>query len=87
MGKETPVRTCVVCRQGKSKGELLRVIRSPEGEIKLDMTGKSSGRGAYICRNQKCIAEAKKRRGLEKSLKTAIPESLYVELEKVITNE
>ena len=87
MGKETPVRTCVVCRQAKSKGELLRVIRSPEGEIKLDVTGKSSGRGAYICRDKTCISEAKKRRGLEKSLKTAIPESLYVELEKVITNE
>ncbi len=87
MGKETPVRTCVVCRQGKSKEELLRVIKTPEGEIKLDIRGKSNGRGAYICRNAACISAARKKRGLEKSLKTAIPESLYEELEKVIKDE
>ncbi len=87
MGKETPVRTCVVCRQEKSKGELLRVIKSPQGEIKLDMSGKANGRGAYICRDAACISAAKKKRGLEKSLKTAIPESLYEELEKVLTDE
>ena len=64
MGKETPVRTCVVCRQGKSKEELLRVIKTPEGEIKLDIRGKSNGRGAYICRDAACISAAMKKRGL-----------------------
>ena len=87
MGKETQVRTCVVCRQEKSKGELLRVIRTPEGAIELDKTGRSNGRGAYICKDEKCIGEAKKKRNLEKSLKTAIPESLYKELEKVLKDE
>ena len=87
MGKETPVRTCVVCRQGKSKEELLRVIKTPEGAVRLDASGKANGRGAYICRDAACISAARKKKGLDRSLKTAVPESVYEELEKVLTDE
>jgi len=72
---------CSGCKEQKSKKELVRVVRSPEGEISLDLTGKKSGRGAYICPKLECLKLARKARRLEKSLSCQIPEQVYSQLE------
>ena len=71
------MRKCLGCNEMKPKKELIRVVKSPEGEISLDLTGKKSGRGAYICPQKTCFQKARKGRRLEKALETAIPESVY----------
>lgn len=87
MNKKIPMRRCVGCGEMKSKKELLRIIKNAENEIFLDATGKKNGRGAYICPNGECFVQAVKTRGLERSLKTAIPkdviETLAKEMERV----
>ena len=70
--KHVPQRTCVVCRTVRPKRELVRVVRTPEGEVVVDETGKRSGRGAYLCRERGCWETALKRRLLERALKTAL---------------
>lgn len=82
MNKKVPMRQCVGCREMKSKKELLRIIRTPEEEILLDVTGKKNGRGAYICPDRECLTKAVKTKGLERSLKTAIPKEVIENLEK-----
>ncbi len=82
MTKTIPTRMCVGCREEKPKTELIRVIRSKEGDISLDMTGKANGRGAYICKSADCLKKAVKNRGLERSLKTQIPEEVLGRIEK-----
>ena len=74
---KTPMRQCIGCREMKSKKEMLRVIKTAENEILLDATGKKNGRGAYVCFSQECLEKAIKNKGLERSLKTAIPEEIY----------
>jgi predicted RNA-binding protein YlxR (DUF448 family) len=71
-GKPLPRRTCVACRQIKPKRELMRVVRTPEGKIELDITGKKEGRGAYICPTGECMDKALKGNQLERTLKTSI---------------
>ena len=66
--KKVPMRMCVGCREMKPKKELLRIVRSPEGEISVDRTGKVSGRGAYICANAECLSRARKIKALERAL-------------------
>lgn len=83
MNKKVPMRQCVGCGEMKNKKELLRIIKSAENEIFLDITGKKNGRGAYICPNGECLARAIKTRGLERSLKTAIP----IEVIEILTKE
>lgn len=68
---------CVGCQDMKSKKELLRVVRTPEGEIVLDPTGKKAGRGAYMCRSEQCLTKAFKEKRLEKALKHPIGEEVY----------
>nr|WP_093792029.1 YlxR family protein [Sporomusa acidovorans] len=68
---------CVGCQEMKIKKELLRIVRTPEGEIILDPTGKKAGRGAYMCRNEQCLAKAFKEKRLEKALKHQIGEDVY----------
>lgn len=80
--KKTPMRQCTGCNERKDKKELIRIIRTPEGEIVVDFTGKKNGRGAYICNSVTCLNLAQKRKSLERSLKTAIPDSVYQELAK-----
>ena len=80
--KKVPMRQCVGCAQMKSKKELIRVIKTPEEEILLDATGRKNGRGAYICASVECLAKAQKTKGLERSLKTAIPAEIYQNLEE-----
>ena len=80
--KKIPLRQCVGCGEMKAKKELIRVIKTPEEEIVLDTTGRKNGRGAYICQNLECFQKARKAKGLERSLKTAIPSEVYENLEK-----
>ncbi|MBR5114631.1 MAG: YlxR family protein [Oscillospiraceae bacterium] len=81
MPKKIPMRQCAGCREMKPKRELIRVVRSPEGAISLDATGKSSGRGVYICRSAECLKKARKSNALSRSLETPIPDEVYEALE------
>lgn len=75
--KKTPERMCVACRQMKPKNALIRVVRSPEGEISLDPTGKKSGRGAYLCKNPECLKKCRKTRALGRALGVAISDEVF----------
>lgn len=75
--KKIPQRQCVGCRTMKDKKSLLRLVKTPEGEILPDATGKKSGRGAYVCPNSECLKKARKSRALERALETAIPDEVY----------
>lgn len=82
MAKKLPLRMCTGCGQMKTKKEMIRVLRTPEGEIVIDATGKKNGRGAYICNSVACLQKAVRTTGLERSLKVTIPEELVEKLEK-----
>ena len=75
--KKIPQRQCVGCRTMKDKKSLLRLVKTPEGDILLDATGKKSGRGAYVCPDSECLKNARKSRALERALETAIPDAVY----------
>ena len=75
--KKIPMRQCTGCREHKPKRELIRVVRSPEGEVSLDFCGKSPGRGAYLCPSVDCLAKARKSKALERSLECQIPDEIY----------
>lgn len=79
---KTPMRKCTGCGEMKNKKEMLRVLKTPEGEIVLDATGRKNGRGAYLCRSSECLEAAIKSKGLAHSLKVTIPETVYEELKK-----
>lgn len=78
--KKIPMRQCVGCNEMKNKREMIRVLKTAEDEIILDTTGKKNGRGAYICPDGSCLEKARKSKGLERSLKTAIPQEIYEQL-------
>ena len=80
--KKIPMRQCMGCNEHKPKSELLRVIRTPEGEIVLDFTGKRSGRGAYICKSKTCLVRARKSRRIDRTLECAVPDAVYDRMEK-----
>ena len=80
--KKVPMRQCTGCNGRREKKELIRIIRTPEEEITVDFTGKKNGRGAYICNSVECLQLARKKKSLERSLKTTIPEAVYQELEE-----
>ncbi len=82
--RKIPMRKCVGCQEMKSKKEMMRVIRTPEDELVIDITGKKNGRGAYLCFSKQCFEKAVKNKGLERSLKMNIPSSVYDSLEKEI---
>lgn len=82
MNKKVPMRQCVGCQEMKSKKEMLRILKTAEDEIVLDATGRKNGRGAYLCFSKECLAKARKNKGLERSLKMAIPSAVYDSLEK-----
>ena len=81
MPKKIPMRQCTGCREMKPKKELIRVVKSPEGEITLDFRGKAQGRGAYVCHDPECLKKAINSRALERSLEIKIPEEIYAQLE------
>lgn len=80
--RKIPQRQCVGCREMKDKKELIRVVKSPEGEISLDFKGKKPGRGAYICRDVACLKKARKSRALERAFALTIPPEIYDALEQ-----
>ncbi len=78
--KKIPQRKCVGCNEMKDKKDLFRIVRSPEGEISLDLTGKKNGRGAYVCPNPECITKAVKEKRLERALEKAVSQDVYQQL-------
>ena len=82
--RKTPIRKCTGCGEHFPKNTLVRVLRTPEGEILLDLTGKKSGRGAYICKSAACLKKARKSRRIESSLACSIPEAVYDRMEAEI---
>ena len=81
MPKKIPMRQCVGCREMKPKKELIRVVKSPEGEVSLDFKGKKPGRGAYLCPDPACLARARKSKALERAFSAALPPEVYEALE------
>ena len=80
--KKIPMRMCVGCREMKPKRELIRVVRSPEGEISLDFRGKKPGRGAYLCPDPQCLARVRKSRALERAFSAQVGQEVYDALEQ-----
>ena len=80
--KKTPIRQCVGCNEMKNKKEMMRVLRTADGSIELDTTGKKNGRGAYLCMTKECLMKARKNKGLERSFKMKIPDELYENMER-----
>lgn len=85
MPKKVPQRTCMGCQAKKDKRELVRIVRSPEGEISIDLTGKKLGRGAYICPDPECLQKVVKSKRLERSLETRISEEIYESLKEQLS--
>ncbi|MCE5235943.1 MAG: YlxR family protein [Clostridiaceae bacterium] len=82
--KKVPLRMCVGCRQMRPKKELMRIVRTPEGEIKADRTGRAPGRGAYICKASECLEKAKKIRALERALEHPVEEAVFERLKEEV---
>ena len=82
MNKKIPMRQCVGCGEMKSKKEMMRILKTAEDEIVLDVTGKKNGRGAYLCKSEECLKKARKNRGIERSFKKSIPAEVYDNLER-----
>lgn len=85
--KRVPERKCMGCNEKRPKKELIRVVRTPEGNIELDSTGKKSGRGAYICKKTSCFEKAYKSKRLEKCLESAIAETVYEVIKESLVSE
>ncbi len=84
--KKIPMRTCVVTNERFPKGELLRIVRTPEGEVKADLTGKLNGHGAYIKKDEETLNKAIKNKALERHLECEIKPEVYEEIRKIINN-
>lgn len=84
MTRKIPERRCIGCYESYPKSELLRIVRTPEGEITLDFTGKKNGRGAYLCRKAECFRIARKKDRLKAALNTEIPEGVLDKVEEEI---
>ena len=82
MAKKIPLRQCVGCGEMKGKRDMMRVLKTAENEICLDVTGKKNGRGAYVCKSRECLRKARKNKGLERSFKMSIPGEVYDTLEE-----
>lgn len=85
--RKTPMRMCTGCGEMKPKRELVRVVKSADGEISLDLTGKANGRGAYICRSADCLKKAQKAKRIERSFAVTIPDEIYNRMQEEIGNE
>ena len=77
MQKKIPMRMCIGCHENKPKKELIRIVKSPEGEISLDFTGKKAGRGAYLCKDAVCLELARKQHRIEKSFSCQVDSNVY----------
>lgn len=85
--RKIPMRQCLGCRTMFPKRELIRVVRSPEGELSLDFKGKAPGRGAYLCKNIECLKKARKSRAIERAFEMSVPETVYQALETRMEEE
>ena len=84
MQKKIPLRQCMGCRERTDKRNLIRVVRTPDGNVQLDFSGKVSGRGAYICPKAECLKKAQKAKSLERNLEVPIPDEVYERLSREI---
>ena len=85
--KKIPQRRCLVCQEAKDKNELLRIVRSPEGLVSIDLTGRKPGRGAYLCKNEACLMKAKKTKVLSKTFSMQVEDEIYDKIKEVIDHE
>ena len=85
MEKKVPLRKCLGCMSSFPKKDLVRVLKTPEGEVIIDLSGKKSGRGAYICKDKACLKKAIKSKRIQSNLEVEIPETIYLELEKELS--
>lgn len=85
--KKLPLRKCTGCGEQKPKKELVRVVKTPDGEILLDLTGKASGRGAYICNNAECLKKARKSKRIDRTFEMTIPDAIYEQMEEEISKD
>ena len=85
--RKIPLRRCTGCLEMKNKKEMLRIVKSPEGDFSIDRTSKKSGRGAYVCPNTGCFEKAYKTKGLERSFDAAVPADVYDSLRAEITKD
>ncbi len=85
--RKIPMRKCLGCGESFEKRELVRIVRSPEGEISLDLTGKKAGRGAYICKKASCLKKARKAKRIENAFECSVPEDVYDEMERELELE
>ena len=85
--RKLPIRRCMGCGEHFPKNTLCRVLKTPEGEIVLDLTGKKNGRGAYICKSVECLKKARKSRRIETSLECSVPAEVYNEIEQELSNQ
>ena len=86
MQKKKPERTCIICKTQKEKKELLRIVKSKDGIIEPDITGKKNGRGAYICKNENCLNKQKKTKKLEQIFEKEISKEVYENIKSIINN-
>lgn len=84
--KRVPLRMCAGCGEMKPKKELVRVVKPPEGEVSIDLTGKKAGRGAYVCPSPECLKKARKNRRIERSFQCRIPDEIYDAMEAELEN-
>ena len=84
--KKIPIRKCIACGEGKPKKDLLRIVKTSEGEVKVDLTGKVNGRGAYVCPTIECLELAIKTKKISRSLEVEITDSVFQELKEVVGN-
>ena len=87
MNKSKPIRTCIACRGEFEKNELIRIVRTPEGNFTVDKTGKANGRGAYICKSEECAKKLKKNKLLNKAFKTVISDEVYSLVEEALLDK
>ena len=84
--KKIPMRTCVITKEKCEKKDLIRVVRTPENNVEIDLTGKKNGRGAYIKKDINVVDKAKKNKALDRHLETNVPDTIYEELKSIINN-
>lgn len=87
MNKKKPSRRCMGCNESKEKNELIRIVRTVDGNVEIDLTGKKNGRGAYLCKDEKCLNSVVKSKRLEKILEVKIPNEIYESLRGVIIDQ
>ena len=85
--RKTPIRMCTGCGETKPKRELVRVVKSADNSVFLDLTGKANGRGAYICRSRECLKKARKNKRIDRAFALQIPDDIYNRMEEEIGNE